>query len=608
MKLLVILSSFCLLVHFASAQNRRKPVPSDPFSGLDSTFSRVLKDWHAAGFAVAVVEKNKMIYSRGFGYRDYEKMIPVTAHTLFAIGSCTKAFTASLIGQLAQDGKVNIDKPVRDYLPALKFYSETMNNTITLRDMMCHRTGLPRHDFSWYLFSTPSRDSLLQRIQYMEPSAGIREKWQYNNFMFFAQGVLVEKLSGKSWEDNVKEKIFQPAGMKESVFSISDMERNGDASLGYGLKKDSIIKKLEYYNINAMGPAGSINSNVTDMANWVITWINGGKYNGTQILPDSYVNEAMSGQMAVGGGTPSKESPDIYFSNYGFGWEMASYRGHYRVEHGGNIDGFSASTCFFPSDSIGIIVLSNQNASTVPSIIRNILADRLLHLEKKDWSTYLKGIVDKARLTGKEAQKNKITNPKPDTHPSHPAADYTGLFGNPGYGTFEISLLGDSLFASFPNQTWWLRHSLYDIFESFDKDPKEGIDTSDGGVKLQFNMDQAGNISNISIDAEPSLGKPIIFTRTHNAIAVSKESLQKYTGQYSLGPNAILKIYIKDEKTLWLSVPGQPEYELVPIEPNKFAIKILTGFIVQFNSNPQGEITELLSIQPNGTFKATRKN
>ena len=179
------------------------------FAGLDTAFARVLKDWHAAGFAVAVVEKNQIIYAKGFGYKDYENKLPVTPQTLFAIGSCTKAFTASLLGLLREDGKVDFDKPVRNYLPELKFFKDELNDHITLRDMMCHRTGIPRHDFSWYYFQTQSRDSLIQRIQYLEPFTGLREKWYYNNFMFLAQGVVTEKITHKSWEENMKEKILK---------------------------------------------------------------------------------------------------------------------------------------------------------------------------------------------------------------------------------------------------------------------------------------------------------------------------------------------------------------------------------------------------------------
>src|SRR5438128_1941769 len=199
---------------------------------LEPQLEKLLKDWKIAGFAVAVVDKNKIIYAKGFGYRDYDKKIPVTANTLFAIGSCTKAFTASLIGMLANDKMLDIDKPAHNYLVDLAFYNNGMTDNITLRDMMSHRTGLPRHDYSWYLFSTSSRDSLLQRIHYMEPTFGVKEKWQYNNFMFLLQGVIAEKLTGKKWEENIKTKFFAPLNMSRTNFSVADMAKDSDASLG----------------------------------------------------------------------------------------------------------------------------------------------------------------------------------------------------------------------------------------------------------------------------------------------------------------------------------------------------------------------------------------
>jgi hypothetical protein len=341
----------------------------------------------------------------------------------------------------------------------------------------------------------------------------------------------------------------------------------------------------------------------------VTTWINGGKYQGKTILPASYTSEAMSAQMVSGGGTPSKEIPDVFFSSYGFGWGLASYRGHYRVEHGGNIDGFSASTSFFPSDSLGIIVLTNQNSSQVPSIIRNLVADRMLHLPYKDWNGDRKGLADKAKADEKKLAANRVSNRKTGTHPSHPLAEYAGIYSNPGYGSFEVSLQQDSLFALFPQRTWWLRHYHYDVFDPFDKDPKQGIDTSDNneGERVQFEMDPAGGIVSVSMNLEPSLSKPIVFTRTPKAAVLSANELQKYVGEYILGGAVTAKIYVKNEKTLFLFVAGQPEYELVPTGSDKFALKNLTGFTIQFNSNDKGEIIELLAIQPNGTFKATRK-
>ena len=570
---------------------------------MDTAFNRVLKDWKAAGFAVAVVEKNKIVYSKGAGFRDSEKKIPVTPNTLFAIGSCTKAFTASLIGLLEKDNKLEYDKPVRDYLPELKFYTDAMNDQVTVRDMMCHRTGLPRHDFSWYLFPT-TRDSLIYRIRYMEPTAAVREKWQYNNFMFLAQGVLAEKLFGQKWEQLVKEKFFEPLGMKSSNFSVLDMEKNGDASLGYMVFKDSVVMKMDYYNIDAMGPAGSINSSVNDMANWVITWINGGKFNGKEILPGQYVTDAMSSQMTTGGALPDKETPDIHLSNYGFGWSISSYRGHYRVQHGGNIDGFSAMTCFFPSDSIGIIVLTNQNGSTVPAIVRNIIADRMLNLPRKDWNGNLLAADRKAKADAKEANKNKTAPTKIEGQRTHPLKDYEGLYAHPGYGTLDIFSRNDSLFAKVSNKNFWFKHAHYDVFNVFEIDKKLGIDTTDDNTAFQFQMNRAGEITWVEAELQPGL-KPLQFMKTPKAAPVDSAQLKKYEGEYELG-GVTAKVYLKSN-VLYVFVPGQPEYETIPAGNHEFKLKVLSGYSVKFEVNDKGEVTALNFIQPNGTFKAKRK-
>lgn len=602
MKRLIPLSFMLLFSVFATAQ-RNKIQPDKRLAGLDTSLEKLLKDWNVAGFAVAIVEKNKIVYSKGFGYRDYAAKKPVTPNTLFAIGSCTKAFTAALLGMLEKDGKLSLDKKATEYLPALHFFNNDMDEKITVRDMMTHRTGLPRHDYSWYLFPTASRDSLLQRIQYQEPNTGIREAWQYNNFMFLTQGMITEKITGKPWEENIKEKIFSPLGMSRSNLSVSNMKKDEDASLGYTLKKDSSIKKLDYFNIDGMGPAGSINSSVTEMANWVITWINNGKFNGKEILPEPYVREAVSAQMAIGGALPEKENPDIYFSNYGLAWFLSSYRGHYRVEHGGNIDGFSASTSFFPSDSIGIIVLTNQNASPVPSAARNLIADRMLKLPYKNWSNDYKMVVAKSALRAKEAEKNKTSNRVEGTKPSHPLKDYEGVFNNAGYGDLEIYKRNDSLFARTSKDSLWLRHYHYDVFEIKGFDKEEGLDTSSGGTVLNFATRDDGKIGSLNMTLESSL-KPIEFVYKPIAKSISKEDLQKYVGEYELG-GMTTKVYLKGE-TLFVFVPGQPEYETIALGDHTFKLKVLEGYSVKFDVT-DGKVTGMNFIQPNGTFKAKRK-
>ena len=564
-----------------------------------------MKDWKAPGFAVAVVEKDKIVYAKGFGYKDWEHKLPTTENTQFAIGSCTKAFTASLIGLLIKEGKVDLDKPVRNYLPALRFYNDDMNNNVTLRDMMSHRTGVSRYDYSWYFFPSASRDTLMQRLQYMEPSEPLRRKWQYNNFMYLLQGVVAEKLTGKSWEENIQQKILQPLGMSNTSVSLAEWKKARDLAIGYGLKHDTAIKKLDYYNISGMAPAGSINSSVLDMAKWVTVWINGGKYEGKEILPAPYVTEAIASQMVISGTLPGKESPDMYLSNYGLGWMLSSYRGHYQVEHGGHIDGFSASTSFFPSDSFGIIVLCNQNVSQVPAMVRNLISDRLLGLPYRDWQSQFFSADTAAKAKAKAALKTTPSTRKAGTTTSHPLTDYTGIYTSGGKESFEVTLQKDSMFVNFPLQKMYLRPYHYDVYNIWDKDDLEDNDTSNiGGLKLMFRMDESGNIAAASIPLAGA-AKPIVFTKEVKGRLLSKDSLQKYVGDYTLN-GTIVKVYIKGENTLYVFVPGQPEYELIAGDKDQFILKVLSDYKVQFNGNAKGEIVEFMFIQPNGTFKATR--
>lgn len=583
---------------------QKKSAADTRLAGLDAELQKVLDTWKASGFAVAVVEKNKVIYAKGFGYRDYEKKLPATPNTLFAIGSCSKAFTSAVLGQLREEKKLAFEDKPGKYIPELTFFNDEMNNTIQIRDLMSHRTGLPRHDFSWYLFPSNSKDSLIQRIAYQEPFVGVREKWYYNNFMFLAQGVIAEKLTGKSWETNVSERFFKPLGMNRSNLSIAELEKAEDVSLGYGLENETTIKKLDYYHIAGMSPAGSINSSVNEMANWVITWINGGKFNGKEILPASYVAEAMSSQMVVGAALPDKTNADIHMSNYGYGWFLASYKGHYRVEHGGNIDGFSASTSFFPSDSLGIVVLVNQNGSSVPSVVRNIISDRMLKVKPTDWSKELKERRDKALAEQKKAAATRSSNKIKGTKPSHILAEFTGTYSNPAYGTFSLVLERDSLFARFKLMKLWLGHHHYDIFNSYEVEKGKVDTTESNSTQFQFITNEMGEISKVALKIEPALSSPIEFKRTPGKVTVTEEGLKRFVGDYELG-GMIAKFYLKGS-TLHLTVPGQPEYELVPVGGAAFLIKNLEGFKIEFVES-NGAVTESIFKQPNGVFKAKRK-
>lgn len=588
-----------LLSISAFAQKKKVAKPVNPLAGIEKELNQILKDQKAAGFAVAVVKKDSVIYAQGFGYKDYENKVPVTPNTLFAIGSSSKAFTTALLGLMQKEGKLEYDKPIRTYLPELKFYDAEMDKNITVRDAITHRSGLSRYDMSWYYFNTSNRDSLLQRVQYMKPTLPLRQAFQYNNFMYLAQGLIAEKQYGKPWEELVKEKLLLPMGMKRSTAYFNDWINDSDVSFGYSVEKDSLIRREDYYNIDGMGPAGSINSSVLDMSNWLKVWINKGKLAGKEILSVPYIQEAISPQMVAGSGLPSSLNPDLQFANYGFGWFTSSYRGHFRVEHGGNIKGFTSNVAFFPTDSLGIVVLANQNGSALNTIVISTLADKLLGLSSIDWNA--RNLKAKAK---KPAETVGEENRKKGTKPSHNAEDYVGYYKNNAYGQFEVVNSNDSLFLLSPSEKRWMRHYHYDVFELVGLDKSGKIDTTDIlDLKAPFYMNEAGDIVSINLSLEFGMD-PFVFEKRAKPKSIKKEDLAIYSGEYELGAQKGIKIYAK-ESILYLFVPGQPEYELISMGDHKFGVKALTGFSLEFILE-EGKVISVKMNQPNGIFKARK--
>ncbi|MGV3761286.1 serine hydrolase [Parapedobacter sp.] len=576
-----------------------QPTPTDPrLSDMDSLLAKLLDDYHVAGFSVAVVHKDRVVYAKGFGYRDYEKQLPATPNTLYAIGSSTKAFTAALLGKLFGDS-LSLDDKVTEHLPALHF-KDGREADVTVRDLMTHRTGLSRYDFSWYVFNSDARDSLLRRVAYMEPNAALREKWQYNNFMYLAQGMIAERMTGKTWEENIKNRFFTPLGMSRSNFDVNEMAADADAAAGYTVTEADAIEKMPYFEIRGMGPAGSINSSVLEMANWLQLWIDGGAYGGKRLIPRDFVGEAASSQMVMAGGLPTKHK-DVHLANYGLGWMISSYRGHYRVEHGGNIDGFTASTCFFPVDGLGIVVLSNQNHSAVPAIARNLIADRWFGLPFIDWNE--RG-VEKDTTAVDTTEQVDLAQIK-GTRPAHGLSDYAGTYTNPAYGTFVVRVANDTLQTALGKERAWLSHYHYDVFEMREIGEDGRADTTAGGMKINFRTGLDGQVLSASMTMDDPSGNPVEFKRKLIAVEITPAQLQAYVGKYIVSGMTI-SITVKDG-VLFMDVPGQTNYETVAQGNHNFKLKALNGFSIRFEMDEGAtQASTMYAIQPNGTFKATR--
>src|SRR5215472_15475371 len=235
--------------------------------GIDDLAAQAMKEWKVPGVALAVVQDGKVVYAKGYGCRDLENKLPVTTATLFPIGSITKSFTALTFAILKNEGKVDWDKPVRSYLPEFQMNDSVATEQATPRDLFSHRTGLPRHDLVWYS-SDFSREDMVSRLRELKPNKGFRSAYQYNNLTIMTMGYLEGKLTGQGWEGAIRQKIFAPLGMSHSDLSVTEIEKTDDHALPYALKKD-VATKVPYHNIDAIGPAGSINSSVDDMSHYL---------------------------------------------------------------------------------------------------------------------------------------------------------------------------------------------------------------------------------------------------------------------------------------------------------------------------------------------------
>ncbi|MCB0621012.1 MAG: serine hydrolase, partial [Saprospiraceae bacterium] len=561
--------------------------------GLDEFVEMRMKEWNVPGVAIAVVRDSQVVLTKGYGWANVEGKQRVDAGTLFAIGSSSKAFTATGVMQLVDEGKVDLDEPVITYVPNLRLYNDELTNNLTVRDLLCHRSGLPRHDVAWY-GSGSTREELIAKMAYLEPNAQLRETWQYQNFMFMAAGYLIEQVTGQSWEAYTQKHLFDPLQMSNSNFSVIDLQKTANRAWPYQ-EEEGEVKVMEYRNIDAIGPAGSINSNATDMANWLILQLNEGRFQGKQVISGTSLHETHKPQMVMPGDMTTDE---IFYSSYGLGWMITSYRGHLRVEHGGNIDGFSASVCVMPRDGIGIVVLTNMNGTALTGVIRNYIVDKMLDLEVHDWNTELLEQRNKAReasllATEEEEDLARVNG----TAPSHAPADYVGLYRHPGYGQIEVRQKDDGSLEIGLNELGFsdLVHYHYDVFK---------VESAFGQLKFQFAYDLRGKISQLSSRLEPSLDAPIVFEKLAPELALSIEALKIYEGDYEvMGVTAEVRLH---DDVLELTVPGQPTYTLVATKEHEFDLKDIEGYSVVFGLE-DGAVTSMSFIQPNGTFKATKK-
>jgi CubicO group peptidase (beta-lactamase class C family) len=487
-KILLIPFLFIAVSSFSQISPFQKKFPL-----VDRYIDSLLKDWNIPGLALGIVYKDQLIYAKGYGYRDLEKKLPVNATTLFPIASNTKLFTATAAAMLADEGKLSLDKPVRTYMPSLIFNNDELNTKATLRDMLSHRTGLPRYDGIW-VASPFNRKETAAKVAYMKPQLGLREGYIYNNMMFAASGSVMEAVTGKSWEEIIRQKIFQPLNMNVSCFTNEDMIQKNNYSLSY-FEPDSTRRLLPFMYVaqsDALGPAGTIKSNVEDMSHWMIAQLNHGKYKGVQTIPINVIKETLvPNAIADRQGKWDEQSNSLY----ALGRTIQSYKGYKIASHTGSIDGFYSNLTFIPGEHIGIFIVHNSSpAGSLRSVMAFPVIDRLLSLSYTPWSErYRKDYLEAKVQEKKRIDSIKTTQVK-NTVQSHSLNAYAGTYSNPTYGDMIIEWQDNQLVFLFRKQRSVLFHFHYDQFITKEEN------TGKPDFRLNFLTSSKGEIDRVTMN------------------------------------------------------------------------------------------------------------
>ena len=474
----------------------------------DYIINQALQDWHIPGAAVAIVKGDETLHMQGHGFRDVEKGLPITEHTRFPIASMTKSFTAMGAAILVDEGLLAWDQPIRDLMPGFRLADDYATNHATLRDLLCHRTGLPRHDFTW-AGSGKTRQELFDGLRHLKPSADFRTLWNYNNLMYEVVGLLCAQVSGaESWETFIQERVIDSLGLTSTTAGAvsSDGTSFSDIALPYKLKScDSEPHQIPVYD-NPLGPAGSIHSTLTDLVTWIKVHTHAGISNGVQLVSPKNLEMMHTPHMLIPPTPLQKELFNHSLFSYGLGWFVEPYQGLTLCHHGGNIGGFSLMAAFVPQEEITVVVLTNIQGKSLAKALMYEALDCTLGVDKrktKDWSAeYLnatKKLEQDALKTIEKSDSARIA----DAPVSHPLKDYAGRYTALGYADIVIKWEDNKLSALFAGEWLDLVHYHYDIFE---------LDmTEDYGEKrkVSFSLNNDGSISQLHITVEPEVGDTI---------------------------------------------------------------------------------------------------
>ncbi|WP_327233391.1 serine hydrolase [Streptomyces sp. NBC_01317] len=531
------------------------------------------------GVAVAVVQDNTVTLCEGFGHADLDTGEPVTADTHFPLASDTKAFTAATVCLLADEGLLDLDGPVREVLPWFEMHHRHATELVTPRDLLSHRTGLPRHDLVWFGDNPMSLEEITRRLRHLPLSRPLRTEWDYNNLGYIAAGHLVEAVTGTSWRDTVTARLLAPLEMSSTVFSVQDP---GIRQLAHPYKaaEEGFVRQALPAQATAekAGPAGGLVSTVADLAQWLLARLGQRPDVLTAAAVDQLHRPAMLGGISI------EMFDEITSVGYGLGCQVESYRGRRIVHHGGNIVGFSSDVCLVPGSGIGIAVLTNMDSSYLRLPLMYAIIDQLHGDTDVGWGerihqlqTALSAGHDDAR-----AHREARASGAPVTRA---LAEFAGTYLHPAYGELTVRVEGDRLVPDFhdvPADRIRLIHRGHDAWDlEFVAD--ESL------CPLVFTQDTNGEITGLAATLEPAVA-PAVFVRRPGPVAVTL--LEAMAGTYEMGPTTLVIHRRGDELAATSSILG--DLVLTPSGGTSFRCPTLPGIDITAELGPDEAVARIV--------------
>ncbi len=441
---LIVLLCF---LFFSQIKAQTDSLPSFIKDSLDIYVNCALQQWQIPGAAVCVVKNGKVVVMKGYGVREAGSNNAVDENTLFMIGSNSKAFTATAVAMLDAEKKLSLDDKVQKWLPSFKLYDPWVTKEANLRDLLCHRLGFEtfQGDFM-YFDSDLTAAEVYERFAKVKPLYGFRSKWGYTNAAFGVAGEVIHQVSGKTWGDFIKEKIFQPLGMNNSLALSKEIHSASNKASAHTVVMGE-LRKIPYGNIDNIAPAGSISSSVQDMSKWVMALLNNGRLDGKEIIPLSAIQQTRTPHSILGNG--GHQFNKAHFALYGLGWFLEEYAGRKIVAHTGGVNGFVTSVCMIPEEKLGIVVLTNTDANNFYESLRNEIQDAYLGLPFRNYSQLSLQFMqadEKAKSKQHQMIRDSISlNPKTTL----PLTAYAGDYQHAIYGKMNMTLESGKLIMRF---------------------------------------------------------------------------------------------------------------------------------------------------------------